>query len=168
MATPAFIVDLREKIGNSLLHVPTVAVLTYDAQGRVLLVRNACSTLWSTPGGIVEPGETPADAAVRETWEETGLWVELVRVVGIFGGEHCGATYPNGDRITWVATVFEARPLRGQVRADGDEVEEARYVGADELASLPCRPHLHLFLDAGRQRDGAWFAPAVWRPEDSG
>jgi ADP-ribose pyrophosphatase YjhB (NUDIX family) len=165
MPTPPFIRDLRAKVGTALLHVPTVAVLTYDEEGRVLLVRNAGSTLWSTPGGIIEPFESPADAAVRETWEETGLVVELVRVAGVFGGEHCTVTYANGDRLTWVATVFEARRLRGEVRPDGEEVAEARYVAAGEIASLPCRPHLPMFLEAGRQRGAAaWFAPPTWRP----
>jgi ADP-ribose pyrophosphatase YjhB (NUDIX family) len=165
MPTPPFILELREKVGTALLHVPTVAVLTYDEQGRVLLVRNAGNRLWSTPGGILEPHESPADAAVRETWEETGLLVELVRVAGVFGGEHCGVTYANGDRITWVATLFEARRLRGELRPDGEEVAEARYVAPGEIAALPCRPHLPMFLEAGRRHEGgAWFAAPRWKP----
>jgi ADP-ribose pyrophosphatase YjhB (NUDIX family) len=165
MPTPPFILDLREKVGTALLHVPTVAVLTYDDEGRILLVRNSGSKLWSTPGGIVEPHESPSDAAVREAWEETGLVVELLRVAGVFGGEHCGVTYANGDRLTWVATLFEARPVRGEVKADGEEVAEARYVAAGEIASLPCRPHLRMFLEAGRKRDaGAWFQAPTWKP----
>jgi 8-oxo-dGTP pyrophosphatase MutT (NUDIX family) len=43
----------------------------------VLLVRHVEGNDWTTPGGMIEPLETPADAAVRETWEETGLHVEL-------------------------------------------------------------------------------------------
>ena len=64
MPTPNFILDLRRTIGNELLHIPTVAVLTFDELDRVLLVRSADDGLWTTPGGFVEPGETPADAAV--------------------------------------------------------------------------------------------------------
>jgi ADP-ribose pyrophosphatase YjhB (NUDIX family) len=165
MPTPPFIRELREKIGTALLLVPTVAVLTHDEQGRVLLVRNAGSALWSTPGGIVEPHESPSDAAVRETWEETGLLVQLTRVVGVFGGEQCGVTYANGDRLAWVATLFEARRLHGELKPDGEEVAQARYCSPDEIAPLPCRPHLPMFLEAGRQRDGgAWFPPPMWKP----
>ena len=54
---------------------------------------------------MIEPGETPANAAVRETWEETGLIVALTRIVGVFGGERC------------TSIVLERRPHR--VGCDG-------------------------------------------------
>lgn len=167
MPTPSFIRDLRRKIGNALLLLPTVAVITYDARGRMLLVRNAESGMWMAPGGIVEPSQTPADAAVRETWEETGILVELVQVIGVFGGDLCATTYANGDQIAWVATVFEARPLAGSPRADGDEVADARYFDPAEVAALPTRPHLRMFLDAAANAGpGAFFQPPTWRPGD--
>ena len=84
----------------------------------MLLVRHVEGDLWTTPGGMIEPEETPANAAVREAWEETGLVVELVRIVGVFGGERCTSTYANGDRIAWVSTVFEARVIGGTLRPD--------------------------------------------------
>ncbi len=64
MAIPEFIKTLRAKIGTELLQVPTVSVLTYDNQGRILLVQDKSSGLWGPPGGIVDPHELPSDAAV--------------------------------------------------------------------------------------------------------
>src|SRR4051794_32710585 len=101
-----YIRDLRTRIGTTVLEVPTVSVVTIDDRDRVLLVRNLEGNDWTTPGGMMDPYETPADAAVREMWEETGLHVELTNIVGVFGGPHCTSTYPNGDRLAWVATVF--------------------------------------------------------------
>ena len=75
---------LRALIGTALLEVPTVAVFTFDEDNRVLLVRHVEGNDWTTPGGMVESYETPADAAVREMWEETGLHVELTRLIGVF------------------------------------------------------------------------------------
>ncbi len=55
-------------------------VLVLDPAGRVLLIHErieADQTHWLTPGGGLEPGEIPVRAACRETFEETGLRIEL-------------------------------------------------------------------------------------------
>jgi 8-oxo-dGTP pyrophosphatase MutT (NUDIX family) len=158
---------LRAKVGTGVLEVPTVSVITFDAQARVLLVRHAETGEWTTPGGMIEPYETPADAAVRETWEETGLYVELTRVIGVFGGEPCTTRFANGDELSWVATVFAAVPIRGRLRPDGDETSEVRYFERAQVSTIRCRPHVMLFLAAAYADPAApRFAPATWRPPD--
>ncbi|MGE0559866.1 MAG: NUDIX domain-containing protein [Burkholderiales bacterium] len=165
MATPEFIRELRKKIGTGSLHVPTVSVFAYDDAQRLLLIRKKELSGWSEPGGIVEPDESPADAAVRETFEETGVLVRITGVLGIFGGPRCNTTYPNGDRITWVATLFAAQAMAGEPRGDDCETSEARYFTAAELAELPCTAHLQMFLDAAQRRpDTPWFQPSSWTP----
>jgi ADP-ribose pyrophosphatase YjhB (NUDIX family) len=166
MPTPDFIRSLRAKIGHDLLHLPTVAVLVYDKAGRVLLVKEIQSQLWTCPGGIVEPDELPANAALRETWEEAGVHAELSHLVGVVAGAHCTTVYANGDRIAWVATVFAARALTDAPRGDGDETTHAAFFTEEEVSALPSRPLLRDFLDAARvARPGAYFAPATWRPQ---
>ena len=61
----------------------------------ILMVRHVEPTrsYWTLPGGGVEAGETPAEAAVREVWEETGLWVKAVRLLW-------EGTYGHGDRTS--------------------------------------------------------------------
>src|SRR5438045_9686417 len=98
---------------------------------------------WTTPGGMIEPYETPSNAAVREMWEETGLFVDLTHVIGVFGGDICSTTYANGDRIAWVSTVFGARYISGTLKPDGDEILEARYFERGETNELPCKQHDH-------------------------
>ena len=160
-----YVRSLRAKIGNDLLEIPTVSILNFDERDRVLLVRHAEGDLWTTPGGMVEPYEIPADAAVREMWEETGLHVELTHIVGVFGGPWCSATYANGDRIAWTSIVFGARRLEGELRPDGVETLEVRYVDRAELPDLHCRHHVALFLDAASRRiEGGFFQPATWTP----
>lgn len=160
-----YVRSLRDKVGTALLEVPTASVLVFDARGRVVLVRHADGDVWTTPGGMIEPGETPADAAVREAWEETGLAVELMRIVGVFGGPLCTSTYSNGDRIAWVSTVFEARVIGGTLRPDLEETLEVRYVDREEMRTLPRRAHVDLFVDAAAQHSvAALFQPASWQP----
>ena len=156
---------LRDKIGTMLLEVPTASVLVFDERDRVLLVRHSEGNVWTTPGGMIEPGETPADCAVRETWEETGFAVDLLRVVGVFGGELCTSEYSNGDRVAWVSTVFEATIVGGTMRPDGEETLEVRYFEPDQLRDLPRRPHVDLFVDAALRRSAeAAFQPPTWKP----
>jgi 8-oxo-dGTP pyrophosphatase MutT (NUDIX family) len=156
---------LREKIGTTVLEVPTVSILALDDRERVLLVRHVEGNDWTTPGGMIEPYETPADAAVREMWEETGLYVELTRVIGVFGGDLCSSTYSNGDKMAWVSTLFGARPIRGALKPDGEETLEACYFDRTEIGEIRCKPHVKLFLDAAfPPRREAYFQQPTWRP----
>ena len=165
MSMSEYIRGLREKIGTTVLEVPTVSVVAFDDRERVLLVRHAEGNDWTTPGGMIEPYETPSDAAVREMWEETGLYVELTRVIGVFGGELCASTYSNGDRMSWVSTLFGARPIHGMLKPDGQETLEARYFHRSEISGLRCKPHVNLFLEAAySSKHEAYFQQPTWQP----
>src|SRR3990167_3384795 len=118
MPIPDFIKSLRSKIGTELLQLPVVSTFAYDDRDRLLLVHDISFGLWGAPSGIVDPHELPADAAVRETWEEAGVFVELTRILGVFAGEHFSKTYDNGDQLAAVTTVFSARVLPGPPRPD--------------------------------------------------
>lgn len=154
---------LRDKIGHDLVLVPMVSALVFDSQKRVLLVRHTASELWNTPGGMPRPFETPADSVVRTTFEETGLLIEPLRIIGIFGGMECSVTYRDGDQLAFVATAFEARILSGTQRTD-DEHFMTRHVAASEVPDLPCYPHVSEMLHAAFEHPGAWFRGARWKP----
>jgi ADP-ribose pyrophosphatase YjhB (NUDIX family) len=56
----------------------------FDDEGRILLVLRTDDHRWGLPGGWLEPNESPADGAVRETREETGLEVRIIGLVDVF------------------------------------------------------------------------------------
>ena len=114
-----YVLRLREKVGHDLLVVPSVAVLLYDEQQRVLLVRHDDRGLWVAPGGTVEPDEPPEATALREMRQETGIEVDLVRILGAFGGPEFRVRHANWDQVGYVMTVYEARAL-GEVPEFGD------------------------------------------------
>jgi ADP-ribose pyrophosphatase YjhB (NUDIX family) len=165
MPIPDFIKTLRAKIGTAPLHVPTVAVMAYDNQGRVLLVKDKPSGLWGAPSGIVDPHELPSDAAVREVWEEAGVYVELTQILGVFAGAHFSVVYPNGDRLSGVETVFAARVSSGMLRADQEETSDAGFFDPDEIEQLACYPHfLEIYQAVSQGQPHPYFKPATWRP----
>jgi len=156
---------LRSMVGITVLEVPTVSVVAYDETDRVVLVRHAEGGDWTTPGGMIEPYEIPADAAVREAFEETGLYVELTGLIGVFGGPLCTSTYANGDSLSWISTVFAARPIGGTLRPDGEETLDVRWFSPDDVRQVRCKPHVAMLLDAAWAADRrGHFQQATWRP----
>lgn len=99
----------------------------FDAAGRLLLVRRANEPnrgLWSIPGGRLEPGETAAEAAARECYEETGIEVAV------------GELLATVDLGPYVVDDFAATVVGGTLRA-GDDATDACWCAPDELPSLP-------------------------------
>jgi 8-oxo-dGTP pyrophosphatase MutT (NUDIX family) len=133
---PGYVRDVRELVGHRLLLLPAVSVHVRDEAGRLLLVHQRDRDQWGTVGGAVEPGESPADAAVREVKEETGLDVELTALVEVLGGPDFEMTYPNGDECAYLSIVYDARVVGGTLTPDGVEVSRCEWFELSELASL--------------------------------
>ncbi len=160
---------LRAKVGQALLLVPAITVVCRDDQGRVLLARHRDYDRWALPGGSIDPDEIPANAAVREMWEETGLWVEPVQILGVYGGPAFAWTYPNGDQISYVDTVFVCRIVSGTLAADQEEITELRYFSQAETAHLDLSPWMKIVLaDLFRNPDHTCFQPPQWTPPADG
>jgi ADP-ribose pyrophosphatase YjhB (NUDIX family) len=139
MALSPYVARLREKVGNDLLLLPSVAVLPWDTEGRLLLVRTAGHGRWQTLGGPVEVDESPADAATRGAHAEAGIKVSLGEVVGVLGGPQFRTRDPNGDEAAHVTVVYEAAVPEG-TPATGDSAAttttEVAWVSLEELDNL--------------------------------
>ena len=145
MGISAHIARLRAFVGHELLLLPSVSVLPVDAGGRVLLGWAAGATDgWSTIGGAVEPGESPAETAIREAREELGVEVRLTRLLDVLGGPDYEVTYPNGDRVAYVSTVHEAVIVAGEPAPSDGELSKVAWFSREELPTL----HLGRFARA--------------------
>lgn len=148
MPMSPYIARLRSFIGTELLQLPTVATLCRDSEHRILLVRQRDSGRWSTPGGAIEPGESPTQAAIRETQEETGFEVTIEGLRTALGGPEYRTTYPNGDELSYVALVFDATVIGGSPTPDGDETIDVAWFALGELTDLPQEKFLTLLRSA--------------------
>lgn len=131
MPIPEFIVELRRHIGHAPLWLTGVtAVVVRDQQ--VLLIKRADTQGWTPVTGIVEPGENPADCAIREVLEEAGIhvfarrlaWVHVTRPI----------VHANGDHAQYLDHVFRMDWLRGEPFPADDESVDA---GWFDLSKLP-------------------------------
>ena len=136
MGISDYVRGLREKVGTDLLFMPSVASLIEDGEGRILLVRHV-EGRWMLPGGAVDPGERPAEAARRECLEEAGVEIEPLRILGVYGGPEYRVTYANGDEAMWIVTVFAARLVAGEPAPSDDETMDVGWFTRDEIAALP-------------------------------
>ena len=165
MPISPYVRQLRDYVGPMRLLLPSVSAHVFDARGKLLLVEQRDSKVWSTPGGVLEPNERPADGVVRETWEETGLLITPEYVLGVFGGPDCVVRYPNGDEAQYVITAFGCRVVGGTLRPDGKEIRAAQYWGRSEAEALSLAPWLRSVLQHAYGRSaGSAFHPANWTP----
>jgi 8-oxo-dGTP pyrophosphatase MutT (NUDIX family) len=148
--------DLRARIGPALLLQPGVAAIIFDTAGRVLLQRRSDNGEWGLPGGIMEPGEEPAQTLVREIREETALEVVPERIVGVYSGPDFVVRYPNGDEAAILSITFACRPVAGEARVNDDESLEIRYFALDALPAMPPRHRMRI-QDAVRNDPRARF-----------
>jgi ADP-ribose pyrophosphatase YjhB (NUDIX family) len=130
----AHVAKLRAAIGHDLIVLPSASVLPVDEAGRLLLVSPAGhDDGWHILGGAIDPGESPAEAAVRESREEIGTDVRLRKLLGVFGGPDFEVTYPNGDMVAYVTAAYEAEITGGDPVPDGDELTDAAWFSRAEL-----------------------------------
>ena len=136
MATPSFILTLREKIGHDPLWLIGVTAYVQDSHGRVLLDQRADTGEWALVYGINEPGEEPADTVVREVKEETGVDAVPTDLVGVKAADHL-TVYANGDQCQYLDILFICRVADGGEKAPRVNDDESLAVGWFSPDDLP-------------------------------
>lgn len=120
---------------------PSVAAIITNADGEVLLQRRSDNGLWGLPGGSVEIGESVTTAIVREVKEETGLVVEVGRLVGVYSDPSFQvARYRDGNVVHYINTLMTCRIVGGALQTC-DESLELRFFDPARLPADMLRTH---------------------------
>lgn len=127
---------------NPALTVDTIIV----EDNRAVLIKrlnNPYKDHWAIPGGFVEYGEKVEDAALREAKEETGLDIELTKLIGVYSD-------PNRDpRGHTVTVAYLAKPTGGILKSDSD-AKDAKFISIDDIRNMQLAfDHNKIFKDSG-------------------
>lgn len=133
MPTPDFIVELRDKVGHAPLWLSGVAAVVIRDE-EVLLVRRADNGEWTPVTGIIDPGEEPAHAAVREVLEEASVVAVVERLVWVRVDDPI--IYPNGDHSQYLALIFRCSYAAGDAAVGDDENTDVQWFPLDQLPHL--------------------------------
>jgi ADP-ribose pyrophosphatase YjhB (NUDIX family) len=132
------------------LYLPTEGYVTpkvdvraavFDADGRVLLVREVADGRWSLPGGWADVGDSPSASAAREVREESGYTARLTHLVGVFDAHVAGSPF-SAYKI-----VFSGEVSGGEAGGD-HETDGVGFFGRDMLPPLSGRRTPDRVIDA--------------------
>lgn len=130
-----------EKIGNLFTQerdgyqTPKVDIraVVFNESGEILMVKEKVDGRWSLPGGWADIGYTPAEVAVKEVREETGLDVKTIRVLGIFDKKN----HPHPPEAWYVYKIFIlCEKIGGEISKDTTETSDIQYFSLENLPPL--------------------------------
>jgi len=153
MATPDFVLTLREKIGTDPLPLVGVTAIVFKDE-KVLIGRRADNGAWQPVSGIIDPGEEPADAAVRECREEAGIEVRVTRLAHV--QQVPRVVYANGDQVDYLDLVFRCDWVAGEPHPADRELTEVGWYGLGELVEVD-QTHVRKIALAIAEDDPASF-----------
>ena len=148
-----YILELRKLIGHRPLIMVGACTLIRNPEGQLLFLRRTDNAAWGIPGGALEPGETLEQAAIRETYEESGLQVTSLSLFDLFSGPEFYYEYPNGDQVYNVTAVYLVHHFTGTLNPNPSEHQTAGFFDLSTLPSpisQPIRPIIKKFLQTLR------------------
>lgn len=110
--------------------VASVALLLENTAGELLIVKSSYKNHWTAPGGVIDEGETPLQAVVRETQEEIGVAIDPNAV------QFVAAVMRSGPVFDTYQFVFKARlPDDAVIRLQPDEIDEFDFITRKQAAA---------------------------------
>jgi 8-oxo-dGTP pyrophosphatase MutT (NUDIX family) len=156
----SYVWELRQKVGSRQLLLPGAQVLVLGAHGTALFQRRVDNGVWELPAGACEPGQSFADTAVAELFEETGILAnsaDLIAFASLSEPELHQLEYPNGDKVHAFALCFVLERWQGNVLPEKSEVSEIAFFPLTEVPSPTHPPTLEVIRLYRRYRETGAF-----------
>lgn len=100
-----------------------VGLIIHNIDGDILLERRSDNGLWGLPGGRIEPGESLLQTALREAEEETGLTIDVTRLLGVYSGPEDRIVSYSDNVVQLVDIILEASIVSGDLMCSSESLE---------------------------------------------
>jgi 8-oxo-dGTP pyrophosphatase MutT (NUDIX family) len=136
---------LRAAVGTDVLMFVGARGVVRDDAGRVLLICRSDNGWWALPAGAMELGESVAECAAREVYEETGLRVREATPFVLYSGAQHTHTDMYGHTYQLHVTGFRVDAWTGDLLQQTDETRDAGFFALDALPT-PLSPSVPMAL----------------------
>jgi len=147
-----------ERIGKQgKLRLGCSAVLFDENRAKVLLTRRTDNGMWCLPGGMIDPGESVAEGCEREVFEETGLRVQVVRLVGVYSNPNQLTVYPDGNKASVIVLNIEVKLVGGELGLSSETTDVNFFPVAEAVQMDLFHSHAEHIRDALAGQDAAFI-----------
>jgi 8-oxo-dGTP pyrophosphatase MutT (NUDIX family) len=126
--------------------VPASNMLVVNDEDQILLQRRRDTGQWALPGGAQDFGETPAQCAIRECREETGITAEITGFLGIYSDPLHIVAYTDGEVRQEFEITLIGRPISG-APTENEEASDVAWFAPADLDGLDMHPTMRRQID---------------------
>ena len=143
-----YIEDLRAIIGHTPVNLCGSTVIIRNSVGKILMQqRKYPYGRWGIPGGLMELGEAAEDTARREVFEETGMELGKLKLLGVYSGKDYFCRAANGDEYYTVVVAFVTDEYSGKPMVHDDESLQFQWFDPQELPEDIAGSHRNMLAD---------------------
>jgi ADP-ribose pyrophosphatase YjhB (NUDIX family) len=128
----SYVSEMRALVGHRMLLLAGANVIVLDEKHRILLQQRLDGS-WGLPGGLMEPGESLEQTAVREVKEETNIDIDEFHFLKVFSGKEFTFTLNNNDEINVVTALYWSNKWHGSLINDKSEGLSLAFFTTDNM-----------------------------------
>lgn len=152
-----YIKYIRSFVGHRRILLNFTLAAIFNQNGELLLQKRSDTGKWGLPGGALELGETLEDGVIREVYEETGLKIKPIFIIGVYSGRKYWTSYWNNDKTQPVSVLFKAKIVGGKMTGGGDgETLELGYFSKNNLPEISSVTFEDQIKDVFAKKKAVW------------